>query len=629
MVTAAADGNNFGSAEKSVIVSDPLMVLATAPRVLSPGDRVALPVTLFAQKKDIGEVTVTVAGNEMVSFSESSSTVRFTEPGEKDLEMLFTTASRPGKAVIKVTANAGSETAVYDMEVEVRSPNPPERRSETVIVQAGGEYKKSFAPFGLENTSKASVEIFSLPSVNLGSRLGWLTSYPHGCTEQVTSAAFPQLYLPDLLGNNLADPSRIRNNVQEALRQIASRQLPSGALTLWPGGSYADDWATSYAGHFAIEARKAGYTVPAGFLDKWTAYQRATASSWRFQPQYRYTATDQAYRLLTLALAGSPDKGAMNRMRETETLPQLSKWLLAAAYATTGRPEVAGELTDVRNLKPEEEYSSYYYGSSLRDRSLMLYTLTALGNTTEAMELLKEVAADLSRDSWYSTQTTAWGLFAYMNFSRSLKGDNSKPVKATVDFNGVKEKVSSDNGAIMRDLSLAASNVLAIKNESDKPLFITFTEQGVPLSTDQTVVEDNLTMKIEYTDMSGSAVDVASLPQGTGFMMAVTVTNGTFRQIGNLALTQMVPSGWEIQNTRLFETALKEREGSYDYRDFRDDRVYTYFSLRAGEAKKFVILLTASYKGEYVMPAVVCEAMYDAGVRARRPGGGVTVTSPK
>jgi uncharacterized protein YfaS (alpha-2-macroglobulin family) len=605
------------------------MVLATAPRVLSPGDRVALPITLFAQKKDIGEVTVTVTGNEMVSFSESSSTVRFTEPGEKDLEMLLTAASRPGKAVIKVTAAAGSETAVYDMEVEVRSPNPPERRSETVIVQPGAEYKKSFVPFGLENTSKASVEIFSLPSVNLGSRLGWLTSYPHGCTEQVTSAAFPQLYLPEMFGNNLADPSRVRNNVQEALRQIASRQLASGALTLWPGGSYPDDWATSYAGHFALEARKAGYTVPSGFLDKWTAYQRATASSWRFQPQYRYTATDQAYRLLTLALAGAPDKGAMNRMRETETLPQLSKWLLAAAYATTGRPEVARELTDVRNLKPEEEYSSYYYGSSLRDKALILYTLTALGNTTEALELLKEVAADLSRDSWYSTQTTAWGLFAYMNFSRSLKGDNSKPVKATVDFNGRKEKVTSDNGGIMRDFSLSASNELVIKNESDKPLFITFTEQGVPLATDQTVVEDNLTMKVEYSDMSGNAVDVASLPQGTGFMMAVTVTNGTFRNIGNVALTQMVPSGWEIQNTRLFETALAEREGSYDYRDFRDDRVYTYFSLKAGEAKKFVILLTASYKGDYIMPAVVCEAMYDAGVRARRPGRGVTVTGPK
>ena len=104
-------------------------------------------------------------------------------------------------------------------------------------------------------------------------------------------------------------------------RSIAARQIASGALILWPGSSYPDDWVTSYAGHFAIEAQKAGYTLPAGFLSKWTTYQRAAASSWRYQPQYRYTANDQAYRLFTLALAGSPDKGAMNRMRETADLP--------------------------------------------------------------------------------------------------------------------------------------------------------------------------------------------------------------------------------------------------------------------------------------------------------------------
>jgi alpha-2-macroglobulin len=625
MITAAGEGNTFGAAEKSVIVSDPLMILATAPRVLSPGDRVALPVTVFAQKKNISEVNVSATGNEMITFTRPSGTVRFDEPGEKDMELLFTTAQQPGKAVMKVEASGGGETATYDMEVEVRIPNPPERRSETRILGPGEKYDRSFTPFGITGTSSATAEIFSLPSVNLSRRLAWLTSYPHGCTEQITSAAFPQIYLPDLLGKNLPDPAYVRNNVQEALRNISARQIASGALVLWPGNPYPDDWVTSYAGHFAIEAQKAGYTLPAGFLSKWTAYQRATASSWRYQPQYRYTANDQAYRLFTLALAGSPDKGAMNRMRETAELPSMARWFLAAAYATTGRPEVAQSLIDVRNLKPDDDYSSYYYGSSLRDQSIILYTLTAIGNTSEAMELLKEIAASLSRDQWYSTQTTAWGLFSYMNFSRTLKGDNSKPVKVSLDFNGKTEQLSSAEGGIMRTLKPAASNRLIIKNDGEKPLFVTFTEEGVPQTTDQTVTEKNLTMKVDYTDMEQKPVDVSSLSQGTGFMMLVTVTNTTFRQINNLALTQMIPSGWEIQNTRLFEASLKTEEGKYDYRDFRDDRVYTYFSLRGGETKKFYILLTASYSGYYSMPAVVCEAMYDEGVTARRPGREVTV----
>jgi len=629
MITAAGEGNTFGSAEKSVIVSDPLMILATAPRVLSPGDKVALPVTVFAQKKEISEVTVTATGNEMITFTQPSGTVRFTEPGEKDMQLLFTTAQQPGKAVMKVTASGGGETASYDMEVEVRIPNPPERRSETRTINPGEKYEKSFIPFGIAGTSSATAEIFSLPSVNLSRRLGWLTSYPHGCTEQITSAAFPQIYLPDLLGNNLPDPAYVRNNVQEALRSIAARQISSGALVLWPGSSYPDDWVTSYAGHFVIEAQKAGYTLPAGLMSKWTTYQRAAASSWRYQPQYRYTANDQAYRLFTLALAGSPDKGAMNRMRETTDLPSLARWFLAAAYATTGRPEVAQSLIDIRNFRPDNEYSSYYYGSSLRDQSIILYTLTTIGNTTEALELLKEIAASLSRDQWYSTQTTAWGLFSYMNFSKTMKGDNSKPIRVSLDFNGKTEQLSSADGGIIRTLKPAASNKLTIENGSDSPLFVTFTEEGVPQTTDQTVTENNLTMKVDYTDMEQKPVDVASLPQGSGFIMLVTVTNTTFRQISNLALTQMIPSGWEIQNTRLFEANLQISESVYDYRDFRDDRVYTYFGLRGGETKKFYIILTASYRGFYSMPAVVCEAMYDEGVIARRPGRGVTVTGQK
>ncbi|MDZ7636177.1 MAG: hypothetical protein U5L72_17750 [Bacteroidales bacterium] len=33
------------------------------------------------------------------------------------------------------------------------------------------------------------------------------------------------------------------------------------------------------------------------------------------------------------------------------------------------------------------------------------------------------------------------------------------------------------------------------------------------------------------------------------------------------------------------------KEGTYDYRDFSDDRVYSSFSLTPGETKKFFIIL--------------------------------------
>jgi len=207
MVTAAGKGNAFGAAEKTVTVSDPLMILATAPRVLSPGDRVALPVTVFAQEKGITDVGVSASSNEMISFTEASGSVKFSEPGDKDLELMFNTAGRPGTAAVTVNAEGGGEKATYSLNIPVRSPNPPDRRAETKVLAAGETYTKSFAPFGMDGTASASVEIFTLPSVNLSKRLGYLTSFPHGCTEQITSAAFPQVYLPELLGSGWPIPA--------------------------------------------------------------------------------------------------------------------------------------------------------------------------------------------------------------------------------------------------------------------------------------------------------------------------------------------------------------------------------------------------------------------------------------
>jgi uncharacterized protein YfaS (alpha-2-macroglobulin family) len=125
------------------------------------------------------------------------------------------------------------------------------------------------------------------------------------------------------------------------------------------------------------------------------------------------------------------------------------------------------------------------------------------------------------------------------------------------------------------------------------------------------------------------SVDQKNLIQGSDFMMVVKVTNNTFTMVDNIALTQMVPSGWEIQNTRLFEADYGIKESAYDYRDFRDDRVNTYFALRQGETKTFVLILNAAYKGVFYQPSIWCEAMYAPNCYSGYPGNPVKVTGQK
>jgi hypothetical protein len=377
-----------------------------------------------------------------------------------------------------------------------------------------------------------------------------------------------------------------------------------------------------------LEAEKMGYNIPSGFRQKWISYQKKAAQDWRFDPRYEYFATEQAYRLFSLALAGQPDKGAMNRLRESSTLPALARWILAATYATTGRTEVAGELLDVRNTTTEPKYYDYLYGSRLRDNAIVLYTLTLTKNLEQALPLLNEICESLGNNSWHSTQSVAWGLLAYMKWAEALPGDKDKPVQLKIDFNGDKtDPTIASKQVWKKKLNITSgNNSLVVVNNSESPAYVTLIQKGIPLQADATKAESGISMKAEYLDVNKNPVDPKVLVQGTDFLMIVKITNTSMIKLTNLALTQMVPSGWEIRNTRLFEADYGIKESTYDYRDFRDDRVNTFFGLASAETKTFVLILNAAYKGEFSQPSIWCEAMYKENCFARIPGMAVKVT---
>lgn len=628
VMVIAGNDRAFGSAEKSVFVKDPLMVLATAPRVISPGEKVALPVTLFIQKDEIKSLAVTAESNDLLVFENKTKTVTTSGSGEKNTEFIFTAGEKTGVAKIKITATGGGETADYDMQIDVRNPNPPETRSEMKFLNSREKWEKSFTPFGVEGSGKVSVEISQLPSVNLEKRLDYLVGYPHGCTEQITSAAFPQLWIKDITGNDEIKNRIAGENIREAISRIAERQMVSGGIALWPGNYQPDNWVTSYAGHFMTEAERMGYNIPSMFINRWIGYQKKCARDWHFDAKFRQSANDQAYRLFSLALAGDPEKGAMNRLRETGGIPVLSKLFLSAAFSLTGRPEVAGELLDMRNLATEEDYAGYYYGSLLRDKAVILYTLTLLKKEEQALPVLKSLCDDLNNTDWYSTQSTAWGLLSYMKYIKSFKADREGEAKVSVTFNGEKSEYTvQPRSLLIKDLKeKGGTNNLHVENISSKPLYVNLVRKGVPMVSDAVAAENGLSMKVEYVTPDLKPVDHKDLTQGTDFLMVVKITNTTFTKVDNIALTEMVPSGWEIRNTRMYEANYGIKEGTFEYRDFRDDRINTYFSLDRGETKTFVLVLNAAYKGEFFQPSVWCEAMYTANCYARIPGTRVKIT---
>ncbi|HEX6916186.1 MAG TPA: hypothetical protein VF145_13145, partial [Chitinophagaceae bacterium] len=153
--------------------------------------------------------------------------------------------------------------------------------------------------------------------------------------------------------------------------------------------------------------------------------------------------------------------------------------------------------------------------------------------------------------------------------------------------------------------------------------------EGQPIQGEAIVATNDpsvLDVSAVYMSGDGLPLDIAHLKQGTDFIAKVTVRNPSPRQYNEMALSQIFPSGWEILNTRLYNSEGAFKSSASEYMDIRDDRVYHYFDIRPGETLTYYVQLNAAYLGRYYWPGVYAEAMYDNRISSGLSGKWVEVT---
>ena len=631
MVIAGQDGA-YGQTEKTTPVRKPVMVLATLPRVLGPGETVQVPVSIFAMKEEVRNVDVRLEASEIFEIQgEASTTVSFDEPGDLLINFELKTKSEIGVGTVRVEVRSGEETAYHEIEIAVRNPNTPFVDIKSKVLEEEEIWSLDFDPQGMIGTNTAMLEVSRIPPIDFRRRLDYLLRYPHGCIEQTTSSAFPQLFISKVMDVSDTQQIRIQENIEAAISRIRRFLTSSGGLGYWPGYETANTWATSYAYHFLLEAQKLGYYVPSNLINSINRFQRSYARNWT-KTEYRRSDLTQAYRLYTLALANTPELGAMNRFRERTDLSVQAKWRLAAAYVLAGQPEAANDLISGVSVNvPEYVELSGNFGSSLRDQAMILETMALLDRGEEAALLARGLSTELSSKRWLSTQTTAYSLIAISKFLDQFNATGE--IVASFSMNGEKEgaiKTSAFVSQIPLNIDEYSGNKMILENKSEGTMFARLILEGTPLIGDNVSSSNSLIQKVRFIDLKGDEIDVKQIEQGTDFIAEVSVRNPGLR--GNyqeMALTQIFPSGWEIRNTRLDSELFNEPISGFDYQDIRDDRVYSYFDLRSNESKVYRIQLNASYLGEFYLPAVSTEAMYDETISARTPGTWVKVVAPE
>ena len=623
VMAVAGRDNAFGVAEKSLPVRQDLMILPTLPRVVRPGETFDLPVSVFVSRADIRKVQVQIdADDRFLVDGPKIRAVEFSKPGDEMVFFPVTVSSGIGQGTIRIQASSGTRKAESRTTIPILAANPRIIETRHAEVEPGQSRQIAIRAFGIKGSNDVTLEYSMLPPFNLQKRLQFLIRYPHGCLEQTLSTSFPQLYLKNLIKLDAGQQKKVETHIASAIEKMRTFQAPGGGFSYWPGEYEAHDWTSSYAGYFLIEAQRSGFRVPAAMLDGWKKHQKTLANSWTAGPEHGRIV--QAFRLYTLALAGSPDLGAMNRLRENAGLDGPAAVLLAGAFQAGGQREAADDLLGKCSWQMAKyRDDNRTFGSELRDKAVMVRTLVHMGQEGRAKKFLDEIVSAMSSDTWYSTQETAYALMAIgtyyggsptkpFRFKAGWQGESLKEIEAAVPF--YQQEFSPFS---------AAERTLKVDNPGTGRLYVTATIAGIPPAGGETAHESNLRLEVIFRDANENVIDPARLVQGGDVKVEMNITNLSRQTLNNLALTHIVPAGCQIANPRLFSD--EPGNGYYDYQDVRDDRILTYFSLKAGAKKTFTAVLNASYGGRFYQPGISVDAMYDAAFHANTMGRWVEI----
>ncbi|RDU54994.1 alpha-2-macroglobulin [Helicobacter sp. MIT 00-7814] len=618
VMVVGAKEKRYGSASKNIQVSAPVVVMPTIPRSLKVGDTFQMPIELFATKGAIDAKVSVSTTKGIVNFKQASQNASI--KGEGDSQTLIfegVVGQEVGVENIAISVDSKSYKSKEIVEIDIKAINPFISTSESHTLKAKGTLTLSAPKSFVKGTNSGLISISTDPLLNISHRVKWLIHYPYGCVEQTTSSVLPQLYL-DRLGSFKIDKKEVVENINAGITRLSGFVTPSGGLAYWQGESMPSAWGSNYAGHFLVLAKKLGYYVPDSLYSGWVAYEKNLVRS-------DENANIKAYALYLLALAGEPEIAVMNSLNEKSlrNLNTTAQWQLAAAYKLAGFEENAKAIANTLSIKPDsdEQYRRYSFGSNLRDEAMILEAYkTIYGKPQET--LFNSIKAHLESDEWLSTQTSGYALLSMVNSKDSAE---PKEIEGVIELNGEKQKFSESARMLNFELDSGSAKIEA----KDSPLYVIYAWEGIP--TDSIIKPISKKMRIErrFLDENGNSIDISKIASAKSFWIRLDLIKDESALVENVALTQSLPSGWEIENTRLNDDNLpefvSENADATRYVDIRDDKVMWFFDLE--RAKSVFVKINTVTPGIYTLPPAYAEAMYDNSYEAASESQKVEVTA--
>lgn len=624
--------SGVGAAEQDVLVRDPVVVTASLPRFLAPGDTSRMLLEITHATGPSGKMGLEVWGQGIaISTANLPSEITLGDQQKTTLSVPITAAD-VGIHKINVTLTTPNGTRLSKPLIIPVEVNAPEiSRTRRFALDAGDTFTLDDNVFTgyMAGTGSAMLSVGPLARFDAPGLLSALDRYPYGCTEQTTSRAMPLLYLNEVAEvMGLGNRKKLAERVDDAIERVLSNQASNGGFGLW-GPASGDLWLASYVTDFLSRARAKGFTVPD------LAFRRAIdnlRNRINYAPDFDKGGEDVAYALFVLAREGAANTGDLRYYADTKAGAfgtPLAAAQLGAALASYGdQPRAdamfarAAQMLGLNWGRDEAQYWRSDYGTHLRDGAAVLALAVEAGSTAiDSADLAEKVAASYAKDRYHSTQESMWSLMA---------------VKALIndpDMQGFTVNGTPVVGPLVRVIEDTATGAgMAIRNGSNRSELVTMTTFGVP-DQPEPASGYGYAIKRTYYEMDGDgfAVDPSGHAVGTRLVVVLTVTPFS-KSEGRLMVNDPLPAGFEIDNPNLISGGdLRQFEwlnitANVRNTEFRANRFLAAVDWRKGEQFTLAYIVRAISPGTYQHPAASVEDMYRPQYRAHSDTGQITVT---
>ncbi|MGL4239055.1 alpha-2-macroglobulin family protein [Tabrizicola sp.] len=627
VMAVAWSKTGVGQATADVLVRDPVVVTASLPRFMSPGDSSRLLLEIVHATGPSGRMSLDVVANGLTLGEVPSG---------------FELADN-AKAVFEVPVTAGG-VGIQTIDVSLTTPdgkvlkktltipvqvNDPEVAKISRLELASGQtftFDENVFVGLVEGSGKATMAVGPLARLNAPGLLAALDRYPYGCTEQMTSRALPLLYFDEIARvMELKGADNIQQRIDEAVVEILANQSSTGGFGLW-GPGQGDFWLDAYVTDFLSRAKAQGYQVPDLALRNALANLRNQVNyAPDFSAETNGGGEALAYALMVLAREGAAAVGDLRYYADVkgdDFSTPIAQAQLAAALASYGDQARADAMFRKAAAKMEalagpdvEQIWRVDYGTRYRDAAALLTLAVEAGSQAVDREALTDRIA--VQGNLLSTQEATWALLA---------------ANALIDRPGT-EGITIDgkpaDGPLVRVLDAGSVTPVVVKNDGPDTT-VTVTTYGVP-SEPEPAGGNGYAIKRTYYTMAGEEVTVENVAAGTRLVTVLEVTPFSYGE-ARLMVSDPLPAGFEIDNPNLMSAGSTSELGWLDtlqdvqHSEFRQDRFLTAVDWSSDQSFRLAYVVRAVSPGTFHHPAASVEDMYRPDFRARSETGTLTIT---